>query len=145
MSIRTATTFWMETGAASSDSRNQVELPNELAEFFTDAERQNEVILVQVPGVASPLPRPFTYRGTDYGQWTEIWRLGLPTQHMGAPSYVGQIFRFDRVQQGTQTSYVLTSVVPGSPAHQQLQAQSVAPNGGTGRTAGANGREWGYF
>jgi hypothetical protein len=144
MSIRTATTFWIAAGALSGEARNQNELPNELVEFFTDAERQAEVITIEVPGVG-PIARPLTYRGTDYGQWTEIWRLGLPTQNMGAPSYVDHVIQLDRVQRGNQNAYLITRVVDGSPAHQQLRSQSIAPNGAAGVTAGPNGREWGYF
>lgn len=144
MSIRIANTFWIAAGAMSSGSRNQVELTNDLAEFFTDTERQNEVVMMEVPG-AGPLPRPLTYRGTDFGQWTEIWRLGLPTQHMGAPSYVDNIVQMDRIHRGALTVYVLTRVAPGSAAHRQLQALSVPPNGESDVTAGTNGREWGYY
>lgn len=144
MSIRTATTFWIAAGALSSDSRNQVELTNDLAEFFTDIERQIEIVTMEVPAVGQ-FHRPLTYRGTDYGQWTSIWRLGLPTQHMGAPSFVDHIIQMNRVQRGNQTVYELRRVVPGSAVHQQLRSQSVPPSGGAGVTAGPGGREWGYF
>ncbi len=145
MSIRTATTFWMAAGALSGEARNQMEMPNDLAEYFSDAERDNEVIAVEIVGVGQ-LPRPLTYRGTDYGQWTEIWRLGLPTQNMGAPSYVDRIIQFVRTPGGGGGNvYALTGFEGGSAAHLQLRAQSLSATGATGVTAGPNGREWGYF
>jgi hypothetical protein len=97
--IRDATVLWIEAGAMSGppDHRHQIEFPNDIAEYFDDISRENEVVWIRTPG--GPLyARPLTYRGTDYGQWTEIWRLGLLTPTMGGPQYVGRVIRFDRVE-----------------------------------------------
>ena len=93
MDIKNATSFWIEAGAMSSASRHQVELPNYLAEFFDDHSRASEIVVVRLPD-GHKYTRPFVYRGTDYGQWTEQWRLHLPTVEMGGLDYPGKILKF---------------------------------------------------
>src|SRR5262245_1417197 len=102
--IRTASSFWIEAGSMSGGSGNQIEFANELAEFFDDRGREEEIVTVRLPG-GQTYSRPLTYRGTDYGQWTDIWRLGLPTSSMGAPEYAGRVIKFDRVVQGGSVVY----------------------------------------
>ncbi len=127
----------------SGGSRNQLELPDELAEFFTDAERDAEQIQLSVPG--SPVSTcNLTRRGTDYGQWTDIWRLGLPTEAAGGPQYAGRVLRFDRMRVNNSTSYQLSVEDPSSPLVETWLTTAEA-QGLTSSTGGPSGRRYGYW
>jgi hypothetical protein len=140
--IRTATTLWMEAGAMSGppDHRHQIEFPNDIAEYFDDIARENEVLSMRLPG--GPLhARPLTYRGTDYGQWTEIWRLGLLTPTMSGPQYVGRVIRFDRLPTVEGTIYEIRVADSGSAEAMAWENSSVQ----TGTTGGPAGRRYGFW
>src|SRR5262245_53010135 len=102
--IRTAGSFWIEAGSMSGGSGNQIEFSNDVAEFFDDRAREEEIAMIRLPG-GQTYARPLTYRGTDYGQWTDIWRLGLPTTSMGGPDYAGRVIKFERVVEGAIVVY----------------------------------------
>src|SRR4051794_37714298 len=95
--IREARHLWIEAGAMSGPPahRHQVEFANEVAEFFDEHSRESETVPLRVAR-GKVIWRPLTYRGTDYGQWTEIWRLGLLTPAMGGPVYVDRVLHFSR-------------------------------------------------
>ena len=140
MSIRQATSFWIEAGAMSGGAAHQIEFPNELAEFFDDNARHEEVVTIRFPDGQSFI-RPLTYRGTDYGQWTDIWRLGMPTANMGGPQYSGRVIKFERLQEGENTVYVLSVADAGSSESQAWNAQSSTKD----QTGGPQGRRYGYW
>jgi len=143
MKISNAFTFWIEAGSMSSASRHQVELPNYLAEYFDDHSRSSELVTVRLPD-GSTYTRPFVYRGTDYGQWTEQWRLHLPTVEMGGLDYPGKILKFVRLQEGGSTLYELDVIDPGSSEGAQLEIE--AKRAGTlDSTGGYQGRQYGYW
>ena len=135
--IEDATTFWIEAGAMSGGPRHQIEFSNDLAQFFDQASRDSEIITIEL-SEGQQLPRPLTYRGTEYDQWTSIWRLGLPTEQMGGPPYAGRFLRFDRLGEGT---YRLTVDDADSPAVSQWRQNSTVVSS----TGGPQGREFGYW
>ncbi len=139
--IRTATVLWMEAGGMSGppDHRHQIEFSNDLAEFFDDAARDTEVLLMRLPG-GTLHARPLTYRGTDYGQWTDIWRLGLLTPRMGGPEYVGRIIRLEKQAEGGHTVYELRVADAGSAEANQWELASIR----TSSTGGPGGRRFGF-
>jgi len=140
--IRTAETLWMEAGGMSGppDHRHQIEFSNDVAEFFDDSARENEVIEMGLQG--GPLHmRPLTYRGTDYGQWTDIWRLGLLTPRMGGPQYAGRVIRIDRIKAEHATVYKLQVVDAGSAEAAQWRTRSSHVD----VTGGPQGREFGIW
>jgi len=145
MSIRNATHFWMEAGGMSGppQHRHQIEFSNDLAEFFTDDERDNEVIRMCLPG-GPMFTRPLTYRGTDYGQWTEQWRLGLLTARMGGPQYIGQIVCFTRRSDANGTFYELEVFAPGSAQANQWE-HDANTHGVVDETAVHHHRRYGYW
>jgi hypothetical protein len=149
MSIRNADFFWIEAGAMSGPPahRHQIEFANDLAEFFDDWSRDSETAPLWIAG-GDVIWRPLTYRGTDYGQWTEIWRLGLHTPAMGGPQYVDRIIGFRRVvgqhDGGWVMSYELLVEDEGSPQAQQWENDSAA-HGQTGVTGGPEGRRFGWY
>ncbi len=144
--VRHATTFWIEAGSMSGGARHQVELPNDLAEFFDDGGRGAEEVLMRVAGGprGTLQVRPLKYRGTDYGQWTDIWRLGLPTRQRGGLPYAGRVIRFDRVSVGGNTVYEVSVADSGSPEAQEWLKNAQA-QGQTGTTGGHHGRMFGYW
>lgn len=120
-----ATSFWIETGAMQGGSRNQLELPNDIAEFFGAQARTDEVVMIQLaPGVQ--FIRPFVYRGDDYGHYTERWRLCLPTAQMGGPDYANRVARFDKLSIGGTTVFQLSVADVNSAEHQAWRNQSTA-------------------
>ncbi|MGD0767479.1 MAG: hypothetical protein ABSB42_04565 [Tepidisphaeraceae bacterium] len=145
MPIQTATHFWIEAGQMSGDPnhRHQIEFSNDLAEFFDNNSRDAEVVTVRLPDGSQHF-RPLTYRGTDYGQWTEQWRLGLPTVNMGGPAYAGRVILFRRVATGAGHIYDLEVEDVGSPAALDWQNQAQA-HGRVGVTAVHDGRNFGWW
>jgi hypothetical protein len=136
------TTFWMEAGAMQGGSRNQLEMTNDLAEFFGPEARASEVLTIQLqPGLH--FIRPFVYRGDDYGHYTDRWRLCLPTAQTGGPDYADRVIRFDRVQIGGATVFQLTVADINSAAHHSWRNKSSPPNGTLGTTQG--GRQYGSW
>lgn len=142
LNIRSATTLWIEAGAMSGppDHRHQIEFPNEIAEYFDDVSRESEVVWMRLPN-GEEHPRPLTYRGTDYGQWTEIWRLGLLTPRMGGPVYAGRIIRFDRIVSGARTVYELRVIDAESAEASDWERNSQH----TSTTGGPSGRRYGFW
>lgn len=136
------TTVWLETGAMQGGSRNQLEMPNDLAEFFGTEARTNEVMTIQLgPGVQ--FIRPFVYRGDDYGHYVDRWRLCLPTAQMGGPEYANRVVRLDRVLIGGATVFQLSVADLNSAEHTGWQNQSVPPQGGMVTTQGD--RQYGWW
>jgi hypothetical protein len=132
----------MESGGMSGDPehRHQIEFSDEVAQFFDHDARANEVIQMRFAG-QPPLNRPLTYRGTDYGQWQDMWRLGLPTRNMGAPQYAGRVIKLQKVASNGGVVYEIEVADVGSPQHQNWQNQSAY----TGVTGGPAGRNYGYW
>lgn len=127
--------------------RHQIEFTNDIAEFFDDYSRDAEIVPLSLHGQTT-IWRPLTYRGTDYGQWTDIWRLGLPTLAMGGVVYAGNILHFERVLSqggaGWLLSYEVTVVAHGSVEHLGWRQASTA-NGEMNTTSGPGGREYGWY
>src|SRR5262249_11283242 len=116
------------------------EFTNDVAEFFDDRAREEEIVAIRLPG-GQTYSRPLTYRGTDYGQWTDIWRLGLPTRSMGAPEFAGRVIKFDRVVEGKTVVYQIAVSDPGAAEVRDWQRRSST----RGTTGGAQGRDYGYW
>lgn len=145
MVIEDAANFWIEAGAMSGPPahRHQIEFSNDLVQFFDEEARESEVVAVRFPG-GPVLWRPLTYRGTDYGQWTNIWRLGLPTPRMGGPQYAGKAIKFERIASGPPVIYEITVADGNSPEVTQWRSNSSAL-GQAGVTGGPVGREYGFW
>lgn len=98
--IAAAENLWIEAGGMSGppDHRHQIEFAGSLVEFFVNPVRGSEELPMRMRGQANLIWRPLSARGTDYGQWTAIWRLGLPTLAMGGVDYAGRVIKFRRVR-----------------------------------------------
>lgn len=140
MTIEAARFFWCEAGNLSGGSRNQIEFTDETVRFFDEASRKAGRVFIaynsKVKGYC-----PLTNRAQDYGQWTDIWRLGLITAAKGGVDYQNKVIGFERRIVGKNFVYVISVVDPGSAEHQEW----VRNSGAVGRTFGTDGREFGYF
>ena len=91
--LTAATTLWIESGAMSGGSRNQVEFNRELAGFFGQVSEQSRRIRIFAKGQMWD-DRPISPKTTSFG--VAIWRLGLPTEAKGGFEYPGKVLRFRR-------------------------------------------------
>lgn len=142
--ITKAATLWIESGAMSGGSRNQIELTDELVRFFDSDTLRLEKCNVRLPNGTVAPGRPAVHRGRRYGQRVDIWRLGLPTQRQGAPRYPGTVVRLDKVKSKKGYVYELTVTSPGSTVSKQWKAEARA-NGKVDSTGGPHGRSYGYW
>lgn len=132
--------FWIEAGAMSGGSRNQLELPNDLAEFFDESSRQDEIVRVRLPD-GQIHDCSLTYRGTDYGQWTNIWRLGLPTEAKGGPPYSSRAIKFERRTVDDTVVYEVAVADIGSSEFAVWNSHTTS----RGITASGGGRSYGFW
>lgn len=140
--VSLATTLWIEAGAMSGVARNNIEFPDRLAQFFDAASRATESLDVQLRGLS--FPSLLRNRGYDYGQYTEIWRLALPTRRKGGDWYAGRIIRFDRIAMTSPGTYQVTVIDIGSPVHTEWQVLAET-RGVRDATGGGQGREYGFW
>jgi hypothetical protein len=142
--IKKATTLWIEAGKMSGGSKNQVELTDELAQFFDSKALAAKSCDVRLPIGKTAPGRPAAHRGRRYGQWVDMWRFGLPTQRQGAPKYPGTVIRLDKVKSKNNYIYELTVTSPGSAVSKQWEADAKA-KGTLSVTGGPHGRRYGYW
>ena len=143
MPIRDATNLWIQAGAMSGGPRHQTEFSDELALFFDDNTRGNELIYILLPDSSIHL-RPFTYRGDEH-HWTQIWRVSLPTTDMGGPSYQNRIIKFTKNRIGNSCLYRIDVADESSAEVSSWEAEAQA-RGYIGTTgASGAGRRYGWW
>ena len=124
----------------SGGSRNQVEFPEELAEFFAppiDAQRW----LTIMAGARTWNDRPLSAKRTTFG--VAIWRLSLPTQTQSGMRYADRVIRFERVQgPGGREAFRIAVTDLGSDVHERWQ-QEALDGGEVGTTSGD--RKYGVY
>ena len=135
--LASSTTMWMETGAMSGGSRNQIEFSRELASFFGPPTSVSRPITVMI-GNRVWDDRPLTPKVTTFR--VPIWRLSLPTATQGAPPYPGRIICFRYSE--PSAAYRITVADPGSSAARLWKRESMR-SGYVGRTSGD--RAFGLF
>lgn len=140
MSLNTATYLWFEAGDMSGGSRNQIEFSDDLANFFDEEARSSEKVFIAYDKETKAFC-PFTNRAQSYGQWTNIWRLGLITKAKGGADYQGRVICLEKRKIGKLYVYVISVADLNSEKHNEWVAKSVAK----GVTGGAEGRAYGYF
>lgn len=140
MSIETATHLWFEAGDLSGGSRNQVEFSDDLVTFFDDASRAEGQVFIAYDKTVKAFC-PLTNRAQAYGQWTNIWRLGLITKAKGGADYQGRIVCLEKRKLGQKFVYIITVTDPNTTTHNDWIARSTH----TGMTGGTEGRAFGYF
>lgn len=135
--------LWIEAGEMSGGSRNQVEFDQDLASFFTSnlpaVGSRNDLM---IDAGKNWLECSFAAKKTSFG--VLIYRLSLPTVARGGWDYQGQVLRFTRGGPPGTRYFRVDVVAHGSPEHLGWRASSDA-NGTLGRSAGPEGREFGYL
>jgi uncharacterized protein (DUF2147 family) len=140
MSIDKATHLWFEAGDMSGGSRNQVEFSEEMVRFFDEESRASEQVFIAYDTTIKEFCA-LTNRGQNYGQWTNIWRLGLITKAKGGVEYQGRVICLEKRKIGQKYVYVIAVVDPNSSSHKDWISKSVY----SGTTGGTGGRAFGYF
>jgi hypothetical protein len=149
--IAAATHLWIEAGAMSGPPthRHQIEFAGDLVRFFIDPNSGSEFIPIRLPSRGEVLWRPLTARGTDYGQWTEIWRLGLPTPLMGGPAYAGRVISFTRrrLHEPTDNVHIVfdLEVADLGSTEAATWERDADSHGTNGRTGAGQQRRYGWW
>ncbi len=105
--------LWIEAGAMSGGSRNQVEFGEDLAPFFCDPPPTvgaQETVNIGVN--LRWLECVFTGKLTTFK--VPIWRLSLPTLTRGGFDYPGSVLRFERSGPSGSKYFNLTFASPDS-------------------------------
>jgi len=131
-----APTLWIEAGAMSGGSRNQVEFNSALAAFFGPV-TQSQIILSIRSGSQTWIDRPLSYKITTFG--LAIWRLSFPTPASSGLTYHDQIICL-RKDESVPGLFHLSVATPGSTLALRWRAES-GRHGYVGKTSG--NREFG--
>jgi hypothetical protein len=140
MDIETATHLWIESGDMSGGSRNQIEFSDDLIRYFDEKSRESGKVFIAFDNKVKAYC-PLSNRAKDYGQWTDIWRLGLITEDKGGVSYPGRVIHFEKRLVGRNYVYLIKVVDSQSSEHERLITVSAV----TGVTGGSEGRDFGYW
>lgn len=140
MSIDKATHLWFEAGEMSGGSRNQIEFSDDLIQFFDSNSRATEQVFVAYDKTTKGYCA-LTNRSQDYGQWTNIWRLGLITKDKGGVDYQGRVICLEKRPIGKEYVYVIEVTDKDSATHKIWIAKSTH----VGTTGGTMGRAFGYY
>lgn len=141
--LAAATTLWIESGAMSGGSRNQVEFNQELAGFFGQISNQSTMLRIAARRQMWD-DRPITPKTTTFN--VAIWRLSLPTETAGGFEYPGKVIRFRRRRDRKGTFFELDVAELDSSRYSRWR--STAQRGGyvglsSGRGAGR--RAFGFY
>lgn len=93
--VKIASALWIEAGAMSGGSRNQVEFNRGLTAFFGPIKLSSRTLRITAQRHVWD-DRPLTPKTTTFG--VEIWRLSLPTYNQGGFAYPGKVIQFRRQQ-----------------------------------------------
>jgi hypothetical protein len=129
----------MEAGEMSGGSRNQIEFAEDLITFFDEKSRAEGKIFIAYDTTTKAYCA-LSNREQSYGQWTNIWRLGLITKDKGGVDYQGRVIRLEKIKVGKTFTYLIKVADVNSPEHEEWVSKSK----GKGVTGGAQGRAYGY-
>jgi len=118
--IKNAAVLWIEAGAMSGGSRNQVEFSRDLVEFFGNVQSEQRLLALRV-GAQHWDDRPLSPKVTTFG--VEIWRLSLPTFTSGGFEYPGKVIRFRR-SAGNRPEFLLDVADLGSRTAREWRARA---------------------
>ncbi len=139
LQLRSAASLWIDAGAMSGGSRNQVEFNRDLAAFFAEPDEKTRMVRVRVGGKDWD-DRPLAHKFTTYG--VDIWRLSLPTASSGGFRYPGKVILFRKVVDGEGTYFEVD--VAGSGERKSARWRTTANRRGyVGVTSGQ--RSYGFF
>ncbi len=131
--------LWIEAGAMSGGSRNQVEFNRELAAFFGEVTKISRPVRIKIRDSIWN-SRPLTPKTTTFG--VDIWRLSLPTLSTGGLDYPSTVLAFERGSDSDGEYFVLRTAHPSSKLHAQWRLKALR-TGHAGVTSGQ--RAYGFF
>lgn len=138
--VGSARFLWIEAGAMSGGSRNQVEFNRELAAFFGEVAETSRPVRIRV-GSTTWDDRLLTPKTTTFG--VDIWRLNLPTHSAGGLNYPGMVIGFERYSDSDGAYFDLQVARPASTLHSMWRSKALR-TGHAGVTSG-NNRAYGFF
>lgn len=109
--LRNARSLWIDAGAMSGGSRNQVEFNGELAAFFGPPRLLTRLLRIRANGREWD-DRPLAHKVTTFG--VDIWRLSLPTETSGGFLYPGKVILFRKAEDGEGTYFEVNVGLLGS-------------------------------
>lgn len=126
-----AEVLWIDAGAMSGGSRNQVEFAEDLIHFFTsDPPPTGSSIQVNIGVGTRWLECTLSAKRTTFN--VDIWRLSLPTAERGGDDYPDRVLRFHK----TGARYFQLTVADAG-SDDAVEWESEARTSGTvGRTSG---------
>jgi hypothetical protein len=128
--------LWIEAGATSGGSRNQIEFSGDLVPFFGAVEEGRRLLRMRI-GRRIWSDRPLSFKVTTLG--VKIWRLSLPT----AEDYAGRVVRIERSQDAEGLVFDV-QVADASSAKYRRWRRDSEVGGHLGLTGGRRGgREYG--
>jgi hypothetical protein len=128
--------LWIEAGAMSGGSRNQIEFSEDLVPFFGPVEEGRRDLRIRIDRRLWT-DRPLSFKVTTLG--VKIWRLSLPT----GEDYVDRVIRFER-SQDTEGLVFDVQVAGASSAKYRRWRRDSEAAGHLGLTGGRRGgREYG--
>jgi hypothetical protein len=137
--LRSSKTLWIEAGAMSGGSRNQVEFNRELAAFFGRVTHGTRLLRITANGKEWD-DRPVAHKVTTFG--VDIWRLSLPTVSGGGFEYPGTVIRFDKAMDRNGEYFDVSVAAPSDRGPTQWRA-AAHRHGYVGLTSGH--RSFGFF
>lgn len=137
--IDAASFLWIESGAMSGGSRNQVEFADDLARYFGPVVKSTRNLAVAV-GRETWTDRPLSYKITTFG--VEIWRLSLPTEYQCGLAYPGRVIQFKREQEAADSVFRIDVADLESNKH-RLWRRNANRHGHLGSTSGQ--RAFGFY
>lgn len=117
--LRNASSLWIDAGAMSGGSRNQIEFNRELATFFGRPRLQARLLRIRSNGREWD-DRPLAHKVTTFG--VHIWRLSLPTEASGGFLYPGNVIRFRRASDDEGTYFEADVAAPGEQMSRRWRA-----------------------
>lgn len=128
--------LWIEAGAMSGGSRNQIEFSEDLVPFFGPVEEGRRYLRMRI-GKRLWTDRPLSFKVTTLG--VKIWRLSLPT----GMDYVGRVVRFERSPGADGLDFDVQVADAASAKYRRWRSDSEV-GGHLGLTGGRRGgREYG--
>lgn len=133
-----AGTLWIEAGAMSGGSRNQIEFDEALVAFFTDdPPRLNATIELALGANTRWLDCVLAHKQTTFG--VDIYRLSMPTLARGGFDYAGKVVSFERNGPYASRYFQISVTEVDGDLHNDWRSRSASVD----RTAG--GREYGLI
>lgn len=137
--LQSSKTLWIEAGAMSGGSRNQVEFNRELAAFFGRVTHGTRLLRIKAKGMEWD-DRPLAHKVTTFG--VHIWRLSLPTVSAGGFEYPGTVIRIDKAIDRVGEYFEVSVAEPSDSGPARWRA-TAHRHGYVGLTSGH--RSFGFF